>query len=299
MIGSLSLPKIKIPTFLSRKRSKERFGVSMYITDKFLRFLVLNSNRKPLIDPVEIFWEGLGDKDKAKRIQDIVNNSGISLREVVTCITANDGILKFQRFPASMSKEDLRQAIDWYVKSETQQIAEETIYDYYILEDESDDQYVKVVITIARRSSVERLQSILSEAGLELKILDYDIVDIINYGLYAKIPVPFAILYIDYYDGMLVFYSKNAMLYNKIDFNYKQYLEERDQALLENFFIEVRNILVINDISNIYLAGPVIMDEMTLENIMMSLPVLGILDLEDVPPNFLIPYILAIRGLEE
>ncbi|MDQ7038299.1 MAG: pilus assembly protein PilM [Aquificota bacterium] len=274
-------------------------GLSVYMTDRFVRVLELGRNKKPVFEPIEIFWEQDDEGSKRQILSRVVETNGLKGKEVISCIGANEGILKFQKFPVAMSKKDLMEAIDWFIKSETQQIKEETVYDFFFLEREPEDKYIKVVITIARKSSVDRLRDTLRSAGLQPKVIDYEIVDIINYGLYNRLPPPFAILYMDYYESVLTYYGKNTITYNKIDFNYKYYRDVKDTSMLDHFLIEVRNQLVINEISNIYLAGPVIGDETTLENIMMNLPVLGILDLEDVPPAFFIPYILSIRGLEE
>ncbi len=284
---------------LGRLFRKTKTSPAVYLTDKLVRFLELDTEGKPTFEPVEVFWEHEGEEGRKKILTSIVETNKLKGKEVSTCITVDDGILKFQKFPIAMSKKDLMEAIDWYIRSETQQIKEETIYDYYFLEKDIDDKYIKVVITIARKSSVERLSQILKSVGLQPKIIDYEIVVIINYGLHSKLPPPFAILYVDHYEGILTYYGKNTISYNKIDFNYKYYKEANDPTLLDTFLIEVRNLLVINEISNVYLAGPIISDEMTLENIMMNLPVLGILDLEEVPPAFFLPYTLALRGMEE
>ncbi len=289
---------VQIP-ILDRMFRKTKTGLSVYITDKLIRILELDLERRPTFQPVEIFWEHESFDDRRKILSTIIESNKLKGKEVVSCITVDEGILKFQKFPIVMSKKDLMEAIDWYIKSETQQIKEETIYDYYFLEKEPDDKYIRVIITIARKSSVERIKDLLKSVELQPKIIDYEIVAIINYGLYNKLPPPFAILYIDYYESILTYYAKNTISYNKIDFNYKYYQEVKDEALLDTFLIEVRNLLVINEISNIYLAGSIISDELTLENIMMNLPVLGILDFEDIPPSFFIPYILSLRGLEE
>lgn len=289
---------VRLPS-LVRALKRTKTGLSIYLNDKLLRVLEIDREKKPLFEPVEVFWEHESEEERRKILSKVVETNRLKGKEVVSCITVDEGILKFQKFPIAMPKKDLMEAIDWYIKSETQKIKEETIYDYYFLEKEPDDKYIRVVITIARKSSVDRLINTLKEAGLKPKVIDYEIVAIINYGLYNKLPPPFAILYIDYHEGILTYYAKNSVSYNKIDFNYRYYKDTEDPALLDTFLIEVRNLLVINEISNVYLAGPVISDELTLENIMVSLPVLGILDLEYVPPTFFIPYILALRGLEE
>ncbi len=289
---------VQLPS-LGRLLRRTRTSPAIYVTDKLVRILELDAEGKPTFEPVEVLWEHEGEESRRKMLSTLVDTNRLRGKEVSTCITVDDGILKFQKFPIAMSKKDLMEAIDWYIKSETQQIKEETVYDHYFLEKEPDDKYIKVVITIARKSSVEKLTSLLKSVGLQPKIIDYEIVVIINYGLHSKLPPPFAILYVDYYEGILTYYGKNTVSYNKIDFNYKYYKDVNDPTLLDTFLIEVRNLLVINEISNIYLAGPVISDELTLENIMMNLPVLGILDLEDVPPGFFLPYTLALRGMED
>ncbi|MDQ7083153.1 MAG: pilus assembly protein PilM [Aquificota bacterium] len=236
-------------------------GLSVYMTDRFVRVLELGRNKKPVFEPIEIFWEQDDEGSKRQILSRVVETNGLKGKEVVSCIGANEGILKFQKFPVAMSKKDLMEAIDWFIKSETQQIKEETVYDFFFLEREPEDKYIKVVITIARKSSVDRLRDTLRSAGLQPKVIDYEIVDIINYGLYNRLPPPFAILYMDYYESVLTYYGKNTITYNKIDFNYKYYRDVKDTSMLDHFLIEVRNQLVINEISNIYLAGPVIGDE--------------------------------------
>ena len=278
---------------------KTSTGLSVQITDKILRVLELDQEKNPVFEPVEELWEHEGEEEKKKILADIIASNKLKGKEVATCISTDEGILKYQKFPAAMSKKELNDAIEWYIKSETQQIKEETIYDYYFLDRDMDDKYIKVVITIARKNSVDRLVSLLKDVGLQPKIVDYEIVSVINYGLLNNFPPPFSILYIDYHEGVLTYYGKNTVSYNKIDFNYKYYQETKDPTILDAFLIEVRNQLVINEISNIYLAGAIIGDEQTLENIMMNLPVLGILDLEKVPPGFFVPYILSVRALEE
>jgi len=289
-------PALKMPP-LGRIFGRTKRGLSVYLTGKLFRMLELDESRKPTFKPVEVVFRHETEEEKIKLISGMVDRLGLRGREVVSCLSVDEGILKFQRFPATIPKKDLMEAINWYIKSETQQIKEETVYDYFFMETPG-DKYVNVIITIARKSSVDKLRNTLVACGLKPKIVDYEIVAIINYGIYQKLPQPFSILYIDYSESILTYYSKSSISYNKIDFDYFSYKENRDTVLLDTFLIEVRNLLVINEISNVYLAGPIIGDEGGLENIMSNLPVLGILDIEGIRPEFFIPYILSIRGLE-
>ncbi|HIQ31708.1 MAG TPA: pilus assembly protein PilM [Aquifex aeolicus] len=277
---------------------RKKVALSVYMTDKVLRVLGLDRAKRPLFDPIEVFWENESYEEKVKILSRVVETNGLKGEKVISCIPANEGILKLHRFPTAMTKKDLMEAIEWQVRTETQKIKEETIHDYYFLE-ESDEKYVRVVMIIARGSSVKRLTEILEKAGLKPEVVDYEINAIINFGLYNRLSSPFSILYVDYHEGVLTYYSKDSISYNKTDFNYLLYRETKDNQLLNAFLVDIRNQLVINEISNIYLAGPIISDESTLETVMTSLPVMGILDLERVSPAFFIPFILSVRYMEE
>lgn len=294
----LALPKVKLP-FLDRFTKKTKTAIAVQANDKVLRVLGMDSERRPLFEPVEEIWEHRHPEDREKVLKNVVETLGIKGEEVITCIGVDEGLLKFQRFPANMPKKDLNDALNFYIKSETEQIKEETVYDYYFFPKEEDGKHLKVVLTIARKSAVDRLVNLLQSAGLKPVVVDYEVVTIVNYGLSHNLPPPFAILYADYFDGVLVYYSKAGITYNKLDFNYKYYKSMEDPAILDTFLIEVRNVLVLNEISNIYVAGPIISDEDLLETMMTNLPVLGILDLENFPPAFFIPYTLALSRLEE
>jgi type IV pilus assembly protein PilM len=80
--------------------------------------------------------------------------------------------------------------------------------------------------------------------------------------------------------------------------DYTEYLKTRDEPSLENFFAEIRNILIINDLTNIYIAGPILSEEELLTRVLENLPILGLLDIENLKPNFFIPYTLSLRGME-
>ncbi|MGC8852243.1 MAG: pilus assembly protein PilM, partial [Hydrogenobacter sp.] len=155
-----------------------------------------------------------------------------------------------------------------------------------------------VVSVFAREEAVNNLKKFIESAGMELKILDYEVTTIINYGLYNKIATPFSVLYIDYGYVLLVTYSPLNVAYFVTHWDYTEYLKTGDEQSLENFFAEIRNILIINDLTNIYIAGPILSEEELLTRVLENLPILGLLDIEGLKPNFFIPYTLSLRGME-
>ncbi len=292
----LALPQIKVPRFqLPSLGGKKEVSLAVYVTDSFVRLLELNPSKEPAFPPVEQEWEGKREEEKKIILRQLVERNGLLGRDVISCLTARDGILKVQRYPSTMPKKDMMDALNWYIRSEVAQIKEETVYDFYI--NQSSDKYVQALITIARKSTVDKLKEFLEAGGLNPRIIDYEVVAIINYGLYMNLPAPFAILYIDKHNTMLVYYGETSISFNEITFDFK--LAENDTTILEQFLIEVRNLLVINEISSVYLAGAIIENQEMLDNVMSNLPILGLLDLENLPSSFFIPYTLSIRGLEE
>ncbi len=289
----LTLPKIKLPTL-----RKVKVSLSLQITEKVLRILDLNQEKKPVFEPVEVIWEGKSDSEKINILKTYVDRYNLKGRDVISCLSVNDGLLKFYKYPVTMSQKDLQHAIDWAIKRELSMIKEGTLYDYYILEKSKESKNVIMLLTLAREEAINNLKKIVESAGMKLRILDYEVITVVNYGLYNKLSIPFSVLYVDYGYALLVTYSPINVSYFVIPWSYTEYLNKKDEQSLENFFAEVRNIVVINDLSSVYIAGPILSEESLLTRVLENLPILGLLDIESIKPNFFIPYTLSIRGME-
>ncbi|MCX8164093.1 MAG: pilus assembly protein PilM [Aquificaceae bacterium] len=270
--------------------------VGMYFTDKVIRLLELGKDRRPVSEPIEVNIEG---RDRNMVLKEIVQKYGLTGKRVSTCIPANDGLLKFYKYPTTMSKKDLLSAVEWSIKRELSAMREETYYDYFILEPRPEDKQVGVVLVLSRKETVDGINKMLESAGLKLYVLDYEVVAIINYGLYHRLPIPFSILYIDYNHSILTTYSPANISYYLTYWGFREFMKNQDEESLRSFFAEIRNIVVLNDLSSIYVAGPILAEEEMLTRIMENLPILGLLDLEGINPIFFIPYTLSIRGMEE
>jgi type IV pilus assembly protein PilM len=286
-IRTLSLPSFKV------KGAKNY--LALHVGKSFIRLLELGKDEKPIFQPQEIIFEDGDENKKLSALKKAVAEYGLQGHRVIAVLPATDGILKLNKYPSKISQKDLNTAIDWVIKRETSQIKEETAYDYFILRGED---ALSVALVLARAESVNRLTNLISSAGLKPEIIDYEVLAIVNYGIYHKLALPFSILYIDYDYSILLTYSPSNISYSVIHWDYLGYSKKAgssSEELLESFLAEARNLIVINDILNVYISGVVLNDQSFLDYILENLPILGLLDAGELPPNFFVPYILSLR----
>lgn len=291
------LERIKALSFPSFKVKGAKNYLALQVGKSFIRLLELGEDGKPTFQPQEIIFEDRDENKKLSALKKIVAEYGLQGHSVIASLPATDGILKLYKYPSKISQKDLNSAIEWIIKRELAQIKEETTYDYFILHGED---ALTVALVLARAESVNRLANLISSAGLKPEIIDYEVLAIVNYGIYHKFALPFSILYIDYDYFILLTYSSSNISYSVIHWDYLGYIKQADshstsEELLENFVAEVRNLIVINDIFNVYIAGVVLDNESFLDYILENLPILGLLDAGELSPNFFVPYILSLR----
>ena len=291
------MDRIKTLSFLSFKVKGAKNYLALHVGKSFIRLLELGEGGKPIFQPREIIFEDGDESKKLSALKKIVSEYGLQGHKVIAALPATDGILKFYKYPSKISQKDLNSAIEWIIKRELTQIKEETTYDYFILHGED---ALNVALVLARTESVNRLTNLISSAGLKPEIIDYEVLAIANYGIYHKLALPFSILYIDYDYSILLTYSPSNISYYVINWDYLGYIKKAgshstSEELLENFIAEARNLIVINDIFNVYIAGVVLTNESFLNYVLENLPILGLLDAGELPPNFFVPYILSLR----
>jgi len=288
-IRTLGFPPFKV-------KGAENYLV-LQVGKSFIRLLGLGEDEKPIFQPQEIIFEDGDENKKLSALKKIVVEHGLQGRRVIASLPATDGILKLYKYPSKISPKDLNSAIEWRIKSELTQIKEEATYDYFILQGEDS---LSVALVLARAESVNRLTNLISSAGLKPEIIDYEVLAIVNYGIYHKLALPFSILYTDYDYSILLTYSPSNISYSVINWDYLGYIKKAEshptsEELLENFIAEVRNLIVINDIFSVYIAGVILSNQSFLDYMLENLPILGLLDAGELPPNFFVPYILSLR----
>jgi type IV pilus assembly protein PilM len=289
------LDRIRALSFFPFKGTKNY--LALQVGKSFIRLLELGEEGKPIFQPQEIIFEDGDENKKLQALKKVVAEYGLQGHKVIATLPAADGILKLYKYPSKINQKDLNSAIEWIIKRELSRIKEETTYDYFILRGED---AISVALVLARAESVNRLTNLISSVGLKPEIIDYEVLAIVNYGIYHKLALPFSILYIDYDYSILLTYSPSNISYSVIHWDYLGYskkagLSSTSEELLENFIAEARNLIVINDIFNVYVAGVALNNESFLDYILENLPILGLLDAGELPPNFFIPYILSLR----
>jgi len=291
------LERIRTLKFPSFKVKRAKNYLALQVGKSFIRLLELGGDGKPIFQPREIIFENGDGNKKLTALKKIVAEYGLQGHRVIASLPATDGILKLYKYPSKISQKDLNSAIEWRIKSELTQIKEEATYDYFILHGKD---ALNLALVLARAESVNRLANLISSAGLKPEIIDYEVLAIVNYGIYHKLASPFSTLYIDYDYSILLTYNSSNISYSVINWDYLGYIKKAEshstsEELLENFIAEVRNLIVINDIFNVYVAGVALSNESFLDYILENLPILGLLDAGELPPNFFVPYILSLR----
>lgn len=295
LFGKLKPKKLNIslPSFsLSPKTS-----LSLHITPDFLRILEVDKEGVPTFEPIEINLFGKKEEEKLEMLKDNVLKLGLKGRVAHTCITAKNGILKVHKFPATLSKKDLQEAIETFIRVEKENIKEDSIYDYYIW-DSQDKKFKIITLVIVRKLFFDNLKKLIEGAGLKLGIVDYEVSTIVNGGFLFNLRKPFAILYVDLHESVFVYYTGQSIVYNLSNFSLKEYLETKEDLLLKEFFEEVNNLLLVNEVNALYLAGKAIEYDELLEKLLSNLPILSPLEPSHMTASFFVSYALCIRGIE-
>ena len=188
------LDRIRTLSFPSFKVKRAKNYLALQVGKSFIRLLELGEDGKPIFQQQEIIFEDGDENKKLSALKKIVAEYGLQGHRVIAVLPATDGILKLNKYPSKISQKDLNTAIDWVIKRETSQIKEETVYDYFVLRGED---AISVALVLARAESVNRLSNLISSAGLKPEIIDYEVLAIVNHGIYHKLALPFSILYID------------------------------------------------------------------------------------------------------
>jgi type IV pilus assembly protein PilM len=109
----------------------------------------------------------------ADTVRDLVAESGIKGKEVVTAVGGHDVIIKkieMDRMKASDAKEVIRWEAEQHVPFDIRSVE----LDFQILDPDADGLQMQVLLVAAKRELVENKVSLLIDAGLQPSIIDVD-----------------------------------------------------------------------------------------------------------------------------
>ena len=284
------LPPVAID-LLNREKNVFAFSYNKNL----LRALALNSKRKTLLEPFEHFSpEEIPEEEAIELLKKYMEQINIKNLKVGTYIPTVEGILRMYTYPATLSKQELLKSLELYIHQEIAEVYsnKEVTYKYIILPRKEDEPY-KVLVAIVESEALNKVKRFAAALGIELDIVSYEPVCILNFAFLKGLYSDFSILYTDYTKVILLTYKGNNLFYENFYYNYQP--ELLNSAEFNDLIWNIRNYIVINDISNIFLAGLFVEDERVLEIIMEKIPIFGILSPENVPDRFSLLYTLSER----
>jgi type IV pilus assembly protein PilM len=289
-----------VPPTLLNFLTKERNVFSFQSTKRYIRTLGMNHREEIILKPFEEFSPAELREDEIieilkEQVDKFKKTTKGKKQYYATFIPAQQGILRMYTFPPNMKKSEVMQALELYIQQEISNVYSNTdvLYRYTIMKNSKDEPY-RIFVTIVERSAVEELQNIAQRLDIELDVISYELVVLLNFGFLNELPEPFAILYTDYTKIILLAYQRDRLLYEIFPFYFSPEIKEVTEDL--NMLIwDLRNYIVLNDITNIFLAGVVLEYEEFTEFFLERLPIFGIVSPKKVKERFSLVYTLAER----
>jgi len=128
---------------------------------------------RPLLPDAIVEGEVMDPGLVADTIRDLVAEAGLKSREVVTAVGGHDVIIKkieMDRMNASDAKEVIRWEAEQHVPFDIRSVE----LDFQILDPKGEGLQMQVLLVAAKRELVEHKVAILTDAGLQPRIIDVD-----------------------------------------------------------------------------------------------------------------------------
>lgn len=281
---------------------KEKVALSFSFGNNFYRGLPYGGKEGKKFSPFEKIYETEEVDldtlliDLGQEIKKLEEQEGINLKKTRfgTYIPTSYGIARLYTFPKTLSKGELRNTIDLYIQNEIAEVFsdKEVVYSYDFLETKKDEPY-KVLVAIVEREIVQKLLAFAKGLEITLDVISYEPVCLLNLGFKEKLPVPFTIIYTDVNKILIFSYQKDRITYEV--FPYLFSTDQNMEDVLNLLIWDIRNYIVLNDLTNLYLSGLVLEYEELTEYFLEKLPIFGIVSIDDYLNRYILNYTLAER----
>ncbi len=128
---------------------------------------------RPLLPDAIVEGEVMDPGVVAETIRDLVAESGLKRKDVVTAIGGHDVIIKKIEMDR-MKESDAREVIRWEAEQHVPFDINSVELDFEVLDPEGESAQMQVLLVAAKRELVENRVALLAEAGLEASIIDVD-----------------------------------------------------------------------------------------------------------------------------
>ena len=277
------------------KTNRTGRAISFAIEDSFIRILEKNTSSEKKFKFFEKLYTSHEPlEQKLRAIEDYIKERNLTEVKIGTYIPSRYGIVRLYSFPSNLKKSEILKALELYIQEEISEIFsdKEVVYAYTILHPKKDEPY-KTIVSIVEASYINVLNNWASNANLNLKIISYEPICILNFGFLNRLPIPFTIIYTEYNKILIISYSKNRLSYEI--FTYSFDIERISEDSLNMLIWDLRNYIVLNDLSNIFLSGIILEYTHLIEYFLERLPIFGLLTLDNIPERYSLLYTLAER----
>jgi len=293
----------KFKKFLKLKREQKIFPFA--VESVFYRGMGVNKNFDPIVKPFEKkFGEELLIERVLKEFGDelerLQKEKHLDLSEFSfgTYVPTRYGFTKIYTFPKRLSGDDLIQAIELYIQEDIGENfsgnEEDVIYTYDFLKSEKDEPH-RVLAVVISKDVIKKYQNWAESLGINLDIISYEPICLVNFGLAKNLPQPFTIIYTDINKILILSFQKEKILYEELSYILSP--ENMGEEMLNLIIWDIRNYILLNDLDNIYLAGLLAEYKPLLENFLEKLPIIGVLSIDKFPARYSLLYTLGERLL--
>lgn len=222
----LKMPKVALPTFSLRK--KQNVAVGIEVDFDFCRVSLLQRDGDSIVLPVMPFeFEVLEDEEQSGLIlKEEITRRGLNIKYANFSVPISATLFKNIKLPKASDKE-LKEAVEWHIKEDVENIKASTVYDYSILSEE--DGFLNIVAVITKSDVVNRIIQIAENAGIEPDVIDSVGTSLINLALLQKEKVEshreeknICLIHLDRNDSFMLF-SKDNIVLQPLDFDIKRY----------------------------------------------------------------------------
>lgn len=140
---------------------------------------LVNFGIKPLLPEVIVDGEIMDREYVIETIRELFDESGIQNKYVVTTVSGRAVIAKKITMD-KMSEQEARESIRWEAEQHVPFDIEDVYIDLQILDDQSSDRQMDVLLVAAKKEDVDSRVDLIREAGLSPVIIDFDNFTLLN-----------------------------------------------------------------------------------------------------------------------